>query len=100
MPEQPKSAILQSMREIEAARDDARKPSFLTQLFAGEPDFSVLIPFPAQDPEDRRIGDAVIARTAAFLREKVDPAEIEQTSAIPRSILDDLSELGLLGMPI
>ena len=82
MPEQPKSAILQSMREIEAARDDARKPSFLTQLFAGEPDFSVLIPFPAQDPEDRRIGDAILARTATFLRETVDATEIERTSAL------------------
>src|SRR5215510_4962006 len=95
-----KNAILQNVREIEAAREEARKPSFLTQLFAGEPDFSLVIPFPAQGPADRQIGDALLAQVAAFLRDHVDAAEIEREAVIPRSVLDGLRELGIFGMTI
>lgn len=92
--------ILQGVKEIEAARETAKKPSFMTQLFAGEPDFSILAPFPEQEAEDRQIGDELLASLAEFLRAQVDPAEIERSGVIPRDILAGLAELGFFGMTI
>lgn len=92
--------LLQNVKEIEAAREEIKKPSFMTQLFAGEPDFSLLIPFPTQNPEDQRVGDEYLARLAGFLRDHVDPREIERTAKIPRSVLDGLRDLGAFGMAI
>ncbi|HEX5416302.1 MAG TPA: acyl-CoA dehydrogenase family protein, partial [Chloroflexota bacterium] len=92
--------LLQSVKEIEAAREEVRKPSFMTQLFAGEPDFSRVLPFPEQNPEDRAVGDAFLARLATFLQQRVDAQEIERTGVIPRSVLDGLAELGAFGMTI
>jgi alkylation response protein AidB-like acyl-CoA dehydrogenase len=92
--------MLQNVKEIEAAREDLRKPSFMTQLFAGEPDFSLLMPFPSQPEADRTAGDAYIVRIERFLRESVDPREIERTGTIPRAVLDGLAKLGAFGMTI
>jgi alkylation response protein AidB-like acyl-CoA dehydrogenase len=91
---------LQHVREIEAAREETRKPSFMTQLFAGEPDFSLLVPFPEQDPADRQVGDKFLAQLAFFLRERVDPREIERSGVIPRAVIDGLADLGALSMTI
>lgn len=92
--------LLQNVREIEAAREEIKKPSFMTQLFAGDPDFSLVVPFPIQEPEDRGVGDEYLAKLAVFLRDQVDPAEIERAAKIPQSVLDGLRGLGAFGMAI
>src|SRR5205085_7415075 len=75
--------VLQGLRDVEAAREEMRYPSFMTGLFAGEPDFDLIAPFPVQPPEDKAIGDAFLAQLEAFLRDRVDPAEIERTGQMP-----------------
>lgn len=92
--------LLQHLEAVEAARQEVRQPSFLTKLFAGEPDFSLLLPFPAQEPADRAAGDALLDRLDAFLHEHVDAQAIEQEATIPRAVLDGLAELGVFGMTI
>ena len=94
------SVLLRHLKEIEAAREELRKPSFVTQLFAGEPDLGLLIPFPTQDPVDKKIGDEYCARIAAFLRDHVEPQEIERTGKIPPEVIGGLKELGAFGMTI
>lgn len=94
------SGLLQNVRDLEAAREDARQPSFMTQLFAGEPDFRLLLPFPRPGAEDQATGDAYCARIGAFLRQHVDAAEIERTGVIPREVMAGLAELGAFGLTI
>ncbi len=94
------SRLLESIKDVEAAREDAKRPSFMTQLFAGEPDFSLLSPFPAQSPEDKAIGDDLCAKVGDYLVGNVDPQEIERTGVIPRAVLDGLAGIGCFGMTI
>ncbi|HLH73591.1 MAG TPA: acyl-CoA dehydrogenase family protein [Chloroflexota bacterium] len=94
------STLLQSVKYMEAAREEIKRPSFMTQLFSGEPDFSLLAPYPLQTTQDKLVGDQICAQVATFLTGKVDPAEIERTGKIPRSVLDGLAKLGLFGMNI
>ena len=94
------SRLLESIKDVEAAREESQRPSFMTQLFAGEPDFRLLMPFPVQSAEDRAIGDEFCARVAKYLFENLDPLEVERTGVIPRSVLDGLAQLGCFGMNI
>lgn len=94
------SRLLESIKDVEAAREEAKRPSFMTQLFAGEPDFSLLSPFPEQSAADKAIGDDFCAKVAAFLIDHVDPQEIERAGVIPREVLDGLAQVGCFGMMI
>src|SRR5262245_59413431 len=63
----------------EAARDAAsEKGSFAEGIFMGNLDFARLLPFPEQSSEDRDQGDAFLQQLETFLREKVDPDEIDR----------------------
>jgi alkylation response protein AidB-like acyl-CoA dehydrogenase len=92
--------VLRGLEQIEAAREALRYPSFMVGLFAGEPRFELLVPFPVQPPEDRAIGDDLCARVDAFLRHSVDPAAIERRGTIPKDVLRGLAELGCFGLTI
>jgi alkylation response protein AidB-like acyl-CoA dehydrogenase len=94
------SRFLESTRAIDAARETLRQPSFVGQLFAGEPDFSLLRPFPEQPPADRALGDQFCARVERFLRERVDPLAIEREAKIPPLLYEEAAEIGLFGMTI
>ena len=93
-------SFLQGIKDVEEAREDTKQPSFMTLLFAGEPDFRFLMPFPRQSAEEKAIGDAICAKVAAILVEQVDPAQIERTGVIPRDALDALAEVGCFGLNI
>src|SRR5947209_11368799 len=74
----------------EAARDAAtERGSFAGKLFMGQFDLGALHPFPEQKPEDRDQGDAFLERLARFLREKVDPDEIDRTGEIPTAVIQE-----------
>ncbi|MGH2457819.1 MAG: acyl-CoA dehydrogenase family protein, partial [Chloroflexota bacterium] len=94
------SRLLEGIKDVEAAREDAKRPSFMTQLFAGEPDFRLLSPFPEQSTADQAIGDDLCAKVASYLVEHVDPREIERAGVIPRAVLDGLAQAGCFGMMI
>src|SRR3954462_5719184 len=64
----------------EAARDATTdKGSFAEGLFMGRMDLERLLPFPEQSAEDRDPGDVFHQQLEKFLREKVDPDEIDRT---------------------
>jgi alkylation response protein AidB-like acyl-CoA dehydrogenase len=94
------SRFLEATRAIDAARVAMRQPSFIGQLFAGEPDFALLRPFPEQPSADRAVGDQFCARVERFLRERVDPLQIEREAKIPAHLFDEAAEIGLFGMTI
>ena len=57
-------------------------------------------PFPMQSAEDRDQGDAFLETLETFLREKVDPDEIDRTGEIPQPVIDGLARLGAFGIKI
>ena len=85
----------------EAARDSATEAaSFAQQIFMGRADLCGVFPFPEQSAEDRDQGDAFLHRLGKFLREKVDPDEIDRTGEIPQPIIDELAAMGAFGIKI
>ncbi len=91
----------ESMAVAEAARETEWKhPSFVAGLFMGRFRPELIIPFPEQSEEDRRIGDEFCARLDVFLRERLDPDEVDRTREIPAEVLKGLAELGCFGMKI
>ena len=110
IPEEPASLIDTSKMSAgqraalelsEAAREVApEQASFVSKLFMGRPDLLGIAPFPEQRAEDRDQGDAFLQRLETFLRESVDPDEIDRTGEIPQAVMDELAKLGAFGIKI
>jgi len=82
-----------------AARE-VQRDSFPGGLFRGRCDFGNLAPRPPQSPVDHDQGDAFLQRLGDFLREKVDPDEIDRTGEIPQEVFDGLAKLGAFGIKV
>ncbi len=90
-----------AMALAEEARETEWKfPSFTAEMFRGNFRWDLMHPYPEQDPEDKKIGDELIARTKEILEQYVDPFEIDATGEYPKEALEKLAELGLFGMKI
>src|ERR1041384_8383888 len=83
----------------EAAREEGAG-SFASNLFMGCYDWKKLLPFPGQPAEDRARGDAFLQKLDRFLREYVDPDEIDRTGEIPPEVIEELGRLGAFGIKI
>ena len=83
----------------EAAREVTRE-GFAGGLFMGRYEFKGLHPFPMQSPEDRDQGDAFLQRLEVFLKEHVDPDEIDRTGEIPDHVFEGLARLGAFGIKV
>ncbi len=85
----------------EDAREKAHaERGFAGGLFMGRCNWRELMPYPTQRAEDRDQGDAFLARLETFLREKVDPDEIDRTGEIPPDVIEGLAKLGAFGIKI
>src|SRR6185436_20206858 len=84
-----------ALEMTEAARESApERKSFAGGLFMGECNLSAVFPYPEQSPLDRDQGDAFLQRLEAFLRDKVDPDEIDRTGEIPDEVIAELARMG------
>jgi len=91
----------ESLRVTEEAREKHYEhPSFGKQLFQGEVDLSLLIPFPTQSEEDKKIGDEYIAKIESFLKKNLDPEEVDRTHEIPKEVIEGLAKLGAFALKI
>jgi len=94
-------AAPEALEVTEAARQaEWHHPSFVAELFMGRLLTPVVFPYPEQTAEDRRIGEEYLSRIEAFLREHVDPDEIDRTGEIPARVIEGLARLGCFGMKI
>jgi alkylation response protein AidB-like acyl-CoA dehydrogenase len=90
-----------ALEMTEAAREAAsEKGSFAASLFMGRFDPARIVPFPEQSVADREKGDAFLKRLETFLREHVDPDEIDRTGEIPDNVIEGLAKLGCFGIKI
>lgn len=91
--------LFKGLERIEEARERLAGHSFMAGLFAGRPDFSLLLP-PEESPEQRAAWEAFRPRLETFLAAQVDPDDIERTATIPDSVFKGLFALGAFGMKI
>ena len=78
----------------------ATHPSFAAELFQGRLRTELLLPYPLQDADDAREGDAFLDRLAEVLRAEVDPNEIDRTGEIPDAAVEALAGIGAFGIKI
>ncbi len=93
-----KDVAMQIAEDARQAEWDA--VSFTAELFKGDFRWDIINPFPAQDAEDKKIGDAYIEKVKKVLEEHVDPYEIDRTGVYPREALKAMADIGLFGMKI
>jgi alkylation response protein AidB-like acyl-CoA dehydrogenase len=91
----------QSKQVAEQSREAEWKlPSFGRGMYLGDFQLDLIHPQPRADPEQVREGEEFLKRMRAFLTERVDPQEIEDSSKIPDDVITGLKQLGALGMKI
>src|SRR5438309_1792709 len=85
----------------EASRDPLDdRGSFASNLFIGRYDFDRIYPYPAQTEEDRAAGAEFLEKIETYLREHVDPDEIDRTGEIPPENFKGLAEIGAFGIKV
>ncbi len=90
----------ESRRVAEASRQEKwERPSFLRELFLGRFRLDLVHPFPAR-PAERPEFAAFYAAFRQFVRDNVDPIEIDSTGEYPEHVLAGLRKLGAFGMKI
>lgn len=91
----------EALEIVEEAREkEYHAPTFAGQLFMGFFQPALLFPYPEQDPEDKQIGDEFIEKISSFLRENLDPEEVDQTHEIPKAVIDGLVKMGAFAMKV
>src|SRR5207247_978397 len=75
-----------------------QKLGFAKALFLGRFVSDWLMPYPTMPAEQQAKLDAVLPALRRFLDEELDPAAIDRNADIPRSVIDGLAKLGVLGM--
>ncbi len=91
----------QSLEFAEAARETQWfHPSFALQLFHGKVDWNLIFPFPQQSEEEKHKGDEYVKKLEKFLRENLDPNEVDKTGIIPDHVMKGLGELKAFAMKI
>ena len=74
------------------------RAGFAKALFRGEFRPGVIFPYPELSPAEREATEDAVARVRAFALANIDPAAIDRQADIPRSVIDGLAGLGVLGM--
>jgi alkylation response protein AidB-like acyl-CoA dehydrogenase len=91
----------QARKVAEEAREkDWTRPSFAKELFLGRFRLDLIHPHPQVSESQRAKGEAFLEKLERFLREEVDPLQIERDSKIPEHIVKGLCDIGALGMKV
>jgi alkylation response protein AidB-like acyl-CoA dehydrogenase len=91
---------LESRKVAEASREtEWKQPSFLREMFLGNFRLDLIHPYPLP-AEERPEFAAFYNAIKEFLRDEVDPVEIDTTGEYPDHVVDGLRKLGAFGMKI
>ncbi len=92
---------LKSLEFAEAAREQEWKaPSFALKLFHGSLDFSLIHPFPKEDPQQKKECEEYMVRMEKFLKENLNPEEVDLTGEIPQKVYKGLAEMKAFALKI
>ena len=94
----------EKLRAMELAEDSREHewhyPSFVAELFQGRLRWDLILPYPLQSAEDKKIGDELLARLEKVLKEHIDPEKVDRTGEVPPGALKALADLGCFAMKI
>ncbi len=91
----------ESLEVAESSREtEWTQPSFVAELFMGRFRRDLLFPYPEQSPQDKAVGDEFMGRLESFLKETLDPDEVDKTGILPQPVIEGLAKLGCWGMKI
>jgi alkylation response protein AidB-like acyl-CoA dehydrogenase len=92
----------QRQKEIEQAEEllfaGPQALGFAKGLFQGRFVADWVMPYPRIPAAQQAELDQTLGELRRFLNEELDPAEIDQQADIPRSVIDGLGRIGVLGM--
>jgi len=74
------------------------KLGFAKALFFGQFQAPLLFPYPELRPDEKPAVEQAVADARRFAEEYIDAAAIDRSADIPRSVIDGLAQLGVLGM--
>lgn len=91
----------QEARDVaeEARESEWEHPSFVKELFLGRFRLDLVHPFPPEDPAAAADARPFLAKLKAFL-ERYDADLVDRTGEIPEAYVQELREMGALGMKI
>jgi len=89
-----------ALEMAESSRDLRETSGLAAGLFAGNPDFHAVFPFPEQSASDKEQGDLFISQLKTFLEEETDPDQIDIDGEIPKSVIEGLGKMGAFGIKI
>jgi alkylation response protein AidB-like acyl-CoA dehydrogenase len=91
----------EALELTESAREAVQaERGFAGGLFMGRFNLAGIHPFPIQKAEDRDHGAPFLEQLEAFLKEHVNPDEIDRTGEIPQNVIEALARLGAFGIKI
>jgi len=110
-PQKPAASVIDTSKMSEGKRaalelaEASRDPlddrgSFASNLFIGRYDFDRIYPWPAQSAEDRAAGEDFLNKLETYLRDHVDPDEIDRTGEIPPENFAGLAAIGAFGIKV
>lgn len=79
---------------------EEKKPGFAKRLYFGHFDAKQVFPYPRVSSEEKQQTDRFVDKIKKFAQEKIDPDAIDRNAEIPDSVIQGLSELGVLGMTV
>ncbi|HEX7183852.1 MAG TPA: acyl-CoA dehydrogenase family protein [Thermoanaerobaculia bacterium] len=90
----------ESRKVAEASREtEWKQPSFMREMFLGNFRLDLIHPYPLPQ-EERPEFAAFYNAIKEFLRDQVDPVEIDASGEYPEPVVDGLRKLGAFGMKI
>jgi alkylation response protein AidB-like acyl-CoA dehydrogenase len=100
-PIKPHVSEMEARAVAEASRETSwEAPSFVRELFLGRLELDLIHPHLEPDPEEQKLASAFFEKLERFLREEVDPEEVEATGKIPAHNVERLREIGAFGIKI
>lgn len=92
------------LKALELAEDsreqDWTQPSFIAELFQGRVRWDLIVPYPVQSEEDRKIGDEFLTKLEAVLKEHIDPDKVDETGEISDAAIKALADIGCFALKI
>ena len=73
---------------------------FVKSMFFGRLRMQEVMPYPQQDQQESAQTTALIERVGEFLKQNVDPDQIDAQERIPPQVIEGLGKLGVLGMTV
>ncbi len=92
---------LKALELAESSRESEWEfPSFAAELFKGRLRWDLILPFPEQNDEQKKIGDELLVKVERVLKTHIDADLVDRTGEMPKEALKAMAELGLFAMKI